>query len=930
MKYLYLFILIIFLPHTAPAQNMVHNPGFDAMVSCPISYSLLTYNYCSEWERSTQGTSDYFNSCNVIDVGIPSNFVGYQAAYNGNAYAGAYVYASADYREYLMGNLNWLTAGSFYKVTIHVSRAEGERYACDGFGVFFHEFGYGDTNIATTINVLPQIDYSGYGVITDSVNWVTLKDSFYADSAYKFIVIGNFHDNLNTNVQAMNLNNAGLNAYYYFDDIHVDAVPPFLTATLAQTNVSCYQANNATLSATAHGGVPPYHYLWVPGNYNSSSISNLAAGTYTLYLTDANNDTFKHLFHVTEPGQINVSTWQRNISCHAPLGSAAVSVFGGTPGYMYAWTPSGGTQDTAHNLAAGNYTCTITDSKGCHAYQPFTIVNAANLSATITQINAQCGNNGQLSMNVTGGTQPYHYFWSTGDTTAVISNIATGTYTCTVYDNDSCSQVKTISIVVPQGVTLSSTQHNIACAYTTGSATVIVNGGTPPYTYAWTPTGGNAATASNLTAGYYTCTVTDSKNCVATHVVSIGVPPNFVAGATHKNINCHNASGSATGQPNGGTGPYMYFWSTGDTTATINNLSAGTYTLTMVDNDSCISTTTVTITTTPPISATSTHTNILCYGHQDATATVSASGGNPPYSYAWSPSGMGTATVTGLAAGVYTFTVTDADTCSITDTLSIQDLSVPMNYSISDSTIDCRTAMVQATHESGDTVTRLVWLLNQDATDTSAENPIVHSFSQTAPNQIRLVLINQIGCYDTISYNLVLHYWTIANFTFTPPIPKQNAPIYFSDRSQGGVVSYNWDFGDSTHSSDKDPVKQYEVGGTYTVCLTVTDTIDCTSTVCKELTADILKLVDVPSAFSPNGDGENDVLYMRGFSVKTVKMLIYNRYGNEVFESDSLSKGWDGTFKGTPASSDVYAYVIDVTFADGSKQKKHGNVTLLR
>lgn len=930
MKYLYLLILAILLPSAAPAQNMVHNPGFDVMVSCPITYSLLTYAYSSEWERPTQGTADYFNTCNNVDVGIPSNFVGTQPAYNGNAYAGAYVYGSANYREYMMGNLTWLTTGSFYRVTIHVSRAEGERYACDGFGVFFHKLGFGDTNFATQINVFPQIDYSGYGIITDSVNWVTLKDSFYADSAYKFIVIGNFHDNLTTNVQVMNPNNGGLNAYYYFDDIRVEGVPPFLTATLSQTNVSCYQANDATLGAIAHGGTPPYHYLWVPGNYTTSNVSNLSAGAYTLYLTDANNDTFRHTFHITEPGQINVSTWQRNISCHAALGSAAVTVTGGNPGYMYAWTPSGGTQDTAHNLAAGNYTCTITDSKNCHVYQPFTIVNAANLTASITQINTLCANNGQLSMNVNGGTQPYHYFWSTGDTTAAISNITTGTYTCTVYDNDSCSIVKTISITVPPPMTITSTQQNIACAYSLGSATVTVTGGTPPYTYAWTPTGGNTPTASNLSAGYYTCTVTDSKNCVATHVVDILTPPNLVASTTHKNINCHSSTGSATAQHTGGTGPFHYLWSTGDTSTTIDNLGAGTYTLTIVDNDSCVSTTTVTITEVPPVSATCTHTNILCYGHHDGAATVSPGGGNPPYTYLWSPGNMTMATATGLGAGVYTVTVTDADTCSATDTVGIQDLSVPMNYSISDSTIDCRSALVRTTHESGDTVVRLVWLFNPDATDTSADNPVVHSFSQNDPNPVRLVLINQIGCHDTIAYDLVLHYWTIANFTYTPPVPKQNAPIYFSDRSQGGIVSYSWDFGDSTHSSDKDPVKQYQVGGVYTICLTVTDTIDCTSTACKELTADIVKLVDVPSAFTPNGDGENDVLYMRGFSVKTVKMRIYNRYGNQVFESDSLSKGWNGTIDGTPAASDVYAYVIDVTFADGSREKKHGNVTLLR
>jgi gliding motility-associated-like protein len=899
-------------------------------VACPFSYSELNYNHSSEWERPTQGTADYFNTCNVVDVGIPTNFVGYQAAYNGNAYAGGYMYASANYREYMMGNLTWLNVGSFYRVTIHVSRAEGERYACDGFGVFFHQYGFGDTNIGSQINVLPQIDYSGYGIITDSVNWVTLKDSFYSDSAYKFIVIGNFHDNLYTNVQAMNLNNAGLNAYYYFDDIRVEPVPPFLTATLSLTNVNCFGGNTGALGAVGHGGTPPYSYLWVPGNYTTNTVSNLTAGTYTLYMTDANNDTFKHIFHVTEPGQTIVNTWQRNISCHSPTGSAAVSVTGGTPPYTFAWTPTGGTNDTATGLAAGNYTCTIVDAHGCPTFQPITIVNASTLAATITQANTQCASTGQLTMNVTGGTQPYHYFWSTGDTTATVDSLTAGSYTCTVYDNDSCSVVQTITITTGVPIVITGTQHNISCAYSAGSATVSVTGGSPPYTYSWAPVTGASPTISNLSTGTYTCTVTDANNCVAQHVFNIIVPPPLTANSTHVNINCNHVSGMATAVPQGGTTPYYYSWSTGDTTATIDGLNAGTYTCNIMDNDSCQTTVTVTIIQTQPISATVNHTDILCFGHHDAQASADVTGGNPPYSYLWSPGNITSPVATGLSAGSYTCTITDADTCSYVTTFTVQDLSVPMEYEVSDSTIDCRTAMVQVNHVSGDTIIGLLWLFNDAGTDTSNESPVVHSFSQDEPNPIRVVLINQIGCHDTLSYNEVLHYGTIANFVYNPPVPKQNKPIYFSNASLGPIVSYEWDFGDSTHSTEENPVKQYDVGGTYVVCLTVTDSIDCSATACKTLTADILKLVAVPSAFTPNGDGHNDVLYMRGFSIKTATMRVYNRYGNMVFETDDINKGWDGTFNGQPAGADVYAYIIDVTYLDNSTEKKHGNVSLLR
>lgn len=533
-------------------------------------------------------------------------------------------------------------------------------------------------------------------------------------------------------------------------------------------------------------------------------------------------------------------------------------------------------------------------------------------------------------MNVTGGTQPYHYFWSTGETTATIDSVAAGTYTCTVYDNDSCSVVSTITVTTGTPIIITPDQHNISCAYATGTAAVSVTGGTPPYTYSWAPVAGTTPSITNLQLGTYTCTITDANNCVVQQVFNIINPPPLTSSSTQINLNCNHVTGSATANPSGGTAPYKYIWSTGDTTATINGLNTGTYTCTVIDHDSCIEPVIVTIVQTPPISATVSHTDILCFGHHDAQASVTATGGNPPYTYQWSPGSITTSTASNLSAGNYTCTITDADTCSYMATFSIQDLSLPMDYVITDSTIDCRTAKVEAVHVSGDTIIRLVWLFNESGTDTSAENPVTHSFSQNEPNPIRLVLINQIGCHDTLSYNEVLHYWTVADFVYNPAVPKQNKPVYFTNTSQGGIVSYQWDFGDSTYSVDKDPEKQYQVGGTYTVCLTVTDTIDCTSTTCKTLIADILKLVDVPKAFTPNGDGNNDILFLRGFSVQTVNMRIYNRYGNMVFETDDMAKGWDGTYKGQAAGSDVYAYVIDVTYADGSKEKKHGNITLLR
>jgi gliding motility-associated-like protein len=105
---------------------------------------------------------------------------------------------------------------------------------------------------------------------------------------------------------------------------------------------------------------------------------------------------------------------------------------------------------------------------------------------------------------------------------------------------------------------------------------------------------------------------------------------------------------------------------------------------------------------------------------------------------------------------------------------------------------------------------------------------------------------------------------------------------------------------------------------------------NCTDSVCRDVTIDVTKTVAVPSAFSPNGDGDNDILYVRGYRLKTVHLRIYNRWGNLMFETDSKDKGWDGTYKGQPQVAEGYAYTLDATFTDGGVEQKNGSITLIR
>ncbi len=263
------------------------------------------------------------------------------------------------------------------------------------------------------------------------------------------------------------------------------------------------------------------------------------------------------------------------------------------------------------------------------------------------------------------------YLWSTGETTQTI-NIPNPTLgqvvTCTVTSVTGCTAILTTTLnpVTVVGNITSST--NVSCnGGTNGAATVSASGGTGPYTYAWAPSGGTAATATNLTAGTYTVTITESSNnCTGTATVTITQPslPLTNTGTTTP-VSCFGGTNGAVNIiPNGGTLPYSYLWNTGATTQNINSLAAGNYNVTITDANGCTSTYATTITQpAAPITVNGVTTNILCFGGNTGAINITPAGGTPGYTYLWS-NGATTQDINGLTAGSYNVTVTDINGCT--------------------------------------------------------------------------------------------------------------------------------------------------------------------------------------------------------------------------------------------------------------------------
>lgn len=246
---------------------------------------------------------------------------------------------------------------------------------------------------------------------------------------------------------------------------------------------------------------------------------------------------------------------------------------------------------------------------------------------------------------------------------------------------------------------------------------------------------------------------------------------------------------------------------------------------------------------------------------------------------------------------------------------------VPDTICLGDSTVFVSTSVNGSTYQ---------WSFG-DGNGTATTETAGYRFANPGTYRVKLVVSNPNSCnkVDSAESFVTVNPNPIASFSFTPATPETNVPTSFFNQSQN-ATRYQWAFGDGSGSEEENPVHSYRRSGTYNVCLTAFNQQGCSAKVCRTVTADVLPLADVPTGFSPNGDGSNDVLYVRGYSIQTLDFKIFNRWGELVFETQNQSIGWDGTYKGKPQEMDAYAFVLQVTFFDGTSMKKQGNVTLLR
>lgn len=445
---------------------------------------------------------------------------------------------------------------------------------------------------------------------------------------------------------------------------------PAVTAAIsAQTNVSCFGQQNGSATASGGGGNGTFNYQWNTGD-NTPVNTGLTSGTYTVTITDGEQCSATATVTITQPPVLTANTTSTpQMANGQPDGTATATPAGGTPMYTYLWS-NNATTANVNNLLPGTYTVTVTDANGCTAVSIAT-VNAYNctINADVIAVDVQCfdANNGMATAVTTAGLAPFTYLWSTGDTTVSISGLQPGIYTVTVTDDANCPEAVAFTISEPTILRGNVTSTNMTGPSTgDGSASSNPTGGTAPYTFEWS-TGETTATINNLAAGTYTLTVTDANGCTIVRMVAVlpgncGITTNFIATP----VICNGQSnGSATIVLNGGSGPFSYLWSSGDTTATAPMLAAGTYTVSVVDANGCELFDEVTINQPPALSLQlDSVVNTTCANAPEGSATVIAGGGVNPVAIKWS-NGQTGPTATNLIAGTYTVSITDANECKL-------------------------------------------------------------------------------------------------------------------------------------------------------------------------------------------------------------------------------------------------------------------------
>lgn len=630
--------------------------------------------------------------------------------------------------------------------------------------------------------------------------------------------------------------------------------PPAITLTVNQTNITCSGSANGSASASASGGTGVLSYLWQPGNLTTPTINNLGSGSYTVVVSDANNCSQSQVVTITESNSLTATfTNQNPTSCVVNDGSISFVPSGGLAPYTFTWNP-GGSVNPLINLSDGNYVLTLRDNNNCIQTYTVSLSDPLGPTVTVTSNSINCFGlcTGSASLSITASTPGFSVNWSPNISNSTsVTGLCVGNYIAQVTDGNGCATNQTVNIAQPTQISSNGVSTNLNCnSVCNGAINITPSGGLSPYSYTWSPSGGNVEDPSNLCAGNYSVVIRDVNNCSVTNSFTITQPNPLVVNFNKRDVRCNGGcTGGARALVSGGQAPYSYSWTpvgafTGAVVDTIVNLCTGIYSVSVRDANNCTITGTVSITEPTVLTSTVVNTNILCNAQCNGSATLTASGGTLPYSFSYNSSPViNNAVANTLCSGSYVGTVTDANGCISQRSFTVtQPLPIAITTTVSNPLCNAACNGSVSTQVTGGTPGyTYAWI----TAGGNAQNP-----TGLCAGSYTLTVTDNNACTSQTVVALTNPPSLLANLTSTNPICGTNCTGVVRANPIGGspAYTYSWSTGATGQTING------LCAGSYSV--TVRDLNNCSVTQSVNLIAP--SLVAINPAITPAACGSNN------------------------------------------------------------------------
>lgn len=503
-----------------------------------------------------------------------------------------------------------------------------------------------------------------------------------------------------SNEQTPGLPNNAANAAYIaqFNNGCAPIAPIVTTAVSVDAGCGC----TGSATATSTGSIAGYTHEWyddatdLPIGQSTATATNLCGGTYYVIGTSSIGCEDTATVTVNSAATFTLSSATTPPLCFEDCnGTATITTTGGSTPFSYVWSSSTSTTATATDLCTGTHTVTVTDGSGCAATETFTLTEPSELSASIISTDAKCfgGSDGSLALTISGGTSDYINLWDdpASSSTQNLSGVPMGTYTVTITDFNNCVITATGTIGQPTEITASTSITEPKCfGSSDGAIDLTVSDGTGPYTFLWSDAS-NTTTEDigNLADGTYSVTITDANNCVFNTSTTLTEPLDISITTIPNNPTCFGSlDGGVNLMLSGGTTPYDFLWSDNSTGQSLSNIGAGNYTLQITDANDCIQNASATLVDPDPMTITETVIDVNC--SITGQACISIVGGATPYTQIWNDGNAQTGVcATNLVSNTYQVDVTDANNCTQSLSVFVDDLTPNITISVDSSNITC-------------------------------------------------------------------------------------------------------------------------------------------------------------------------------------------------------------------------------------------------